>query len=155
MWKQTLKSSVALIEVEHKIFTWRSVWSGTRLGHLSLHVFVFSDYFALKEWKTLQHPDGFSSQPVQPLWNIQCTFAFFMTMVNRVNSVLRKQMFIGTAAILSQTFFLLFLRCNHAHTKAILLGPLLSHFSFARVTFFQVWIIGLLSVKLLDLEIFK
>lgn len=43
MWKQTLKSFAALIEVEHKIFTWRSVWSGTRLGHLSVHVFVFSD----------------------------------------------------------------------------------------------------------------
>lgn len=137
MWKQTLKSSVALIEVVHKIFRPRSVWSGCSLGHLSLHVFVFSDC-SLKRMKStpaarwLQFP----ATPTSVKYSVHICILHDYGKQGKQH--IRKQLFIGRAAFLSQTLLLqsLFLHCSHADTKASCLVPSPFQFPFCTCPLF-------------------
>lgn len=125
-----------LTEVEHKIFTLRSMWSGTRLGHLSLRVFVFSDYI----FKRMKNTPAsrwlqFSTSPTSVKYSVHiCILHDYGKQGIKKTDVYRYSCH-------PLPFFHLFLHCSHADIKGFLLGPLFFHFCFTRVTFFLVWII--------------
>lgn len=156
MWKQTLKSFVALIEVEHKIFTWRSVWSGTRLGHLSVHVFVFSDC-SLK--RTKNTPASRWLQSSTSPTSVKCSVHICILHdygKQGKKRIKKTDVYRYSCHPLTNILPSLSL-LQSCWSKSILLDSLLSHFSSARVIFFSVWIIlfWLLSVKHLDFKFLK